>query len=97
MKYLALVAAATLTITITIGSSSASAQSSSVRVSPGHFCALNKCVRFSRDLNSVSIQGRRAVSVATYGLRKNPVISAEEFRQIFSLALRQSGVNGNRG
>lgn len=69
----------------------------SVRVQPGHFCAINKCVRFSSDLGSVSIQGRRAVSVATYRLQQNPVISTDVYREIFGLALRQSGVNGNRG
>lgn len=70
---------------------------SQVRAQPGHFCALNKCMRFSRDLSSVSIQGRRSVSVTSYGLRSNPVISADEYRQIFKLALRQPGVNGTRG
>lgn len=59
MRHLALIAAATLTMT----SGAAFAQSAKITVSPGHFCAQNKCVRFSRDLSSVSIQGRRAVSV----------------------------------
>lgn len=68
-----------------------------VRVQSSHFCSENKCVRFSPDLQSVSIQGRRPASVADYNLAANPVISAEQFRQIFSLALRQGGVNGNRG
>ncbi|MEM7519670.1 MAG: hypothetical protein AAF307_01430 [Pseudomonadota bacterium] len=95
MKTFALVTAC-LTI---LGSGAAlaqSAQGASVQVSPGHFCALNKCVRFSSDLQSVSVQGRRAVSVAGYGLANDPVISTAEYRDIFSLALRQSGVNGTR-
>jgi hypothetical protein len=96
VKQLAYIAAATLSLS----AGTAVAQSSdntSVRVAPGHFCALNKCVRFSNDLTSVSIQGRRPVSVAEYGLRNNPVISSSAYRNIFSLALRQGGINGNRG
>jgi len=95
MKPLALLSAALLMT----GGSVAYAQASpggGVRVSPGHFCALNKCVRFSRDFNFVSIQGRVPVSVASYNLRRNPVISAEVYSEIFYLALRQRGVNGNR-
>lgn len=93
MKQFALIAAATLAL----GNSAAFAQTSNVRVAPGYFCAQNKCVRFSNDLGSVSIQGRRAVSVASYRLRSNPVISSDEFREIFYLALRQRGINGTRG
>jgi len=93
MKQFALAAAAMLALSF----SATFAEASNIRVAPGHFCAQNKCVRFSRDLNSVSIQGRRAVSVASYRLRSNPVISTAEFREIFYLALRQRGVNGTRG
>lgn len=95
MKRIAFVAA----IAFTLSGGVALAQSdsgASVRVQPGHFCSQNKCVQFSRDLSSVSIQGRRPVSVASYGLGTNPVISSGAFREIFRLALRQSGVNGNR-
>ena len=95
MKPLALLSAALLMAGVSV----AYAQSSpggSVRVEPGHFCALNKCVRFSQDFSSVSIQGRVPVSVASYNLRRNPVISAEVYREIFYLALRQRGVNGTR-
>lgn len=67
-----------------------------VRVQPGYFCSQSKCVRFSDDLQYVSIQGRRPVSVASIGLRSNPIISSEAYRQIFYLALRQSGTNGSR-
>ncbi|MBM1689150.1 hypothetical protein [Sulfitobacter geojensis] len=81
----------------TSGAAAQQISTGTVRVQSGHFCAENKCVRFSPDLQSVSIQGRRAASVADYNLAANPVISAEQFRQIFSLALRQGGVNGNRG
>ena len=87
-------------LALLLGTGTSFAQSNnavSLRVQPGHFCALNKCVRFSRDLSSVSIQGRRPVSVQSYGLRRNPVISANEYREIFKRALRQPGVNGNRG
>lgn len=96
MKRIALISA----LMLSFSGGMALAQSgseASIRVQPGHFCALNKCVRFSRDLSTASIQGRRPVSVVSYGLRDNPVISAEAFREIFSLALRQSGVNGYRG
>jgi hypothetical protein len=95
MRPLGLISAALLTI----GVSAAYAQSSpgaGIRVESGHFCALNKCVRFSRDLSSVSIQGRIPVSVAGYDLRRNPLISPEVYREIFYLALRQRGVNGTR-
>jgi hypothetical protein len=95
MKRITLIGA----ITFIISGGIAFAQSNpnaSVRIEPGHFCSQNKCVRFSGDLSSVSIQGRRPVSVASYGLRTNPVISSDAFREVFRLALRQSGVNGNR-
>ena len=75
---------------------SAQSNSASIRVQPGFFCAQNKCVRFSRDLISVSIQGRRPVSVANYRLRINPVISGGTFREIFQLALRQTGAGSDR-
>lgn len=80
------------------GAAAASAQSNaaSVRVQSGFFCAQNKCVRFSDDLTSVSIQARRPVSVAAYGLRNDPVISADTFGEIFLLALRQNGVGPDR-
>lgn len=78
------------------GATFAQSSGTSVRVHPGHFCWQNKCVRFNRDLQSVSIQGRRPVSVASYGLRTNPVISSEAFREIFRLALRQNGVGADR-
>ncbi len=84
---------------VSLIATSAPAQSTggSVTVQPGHFCHQNKCVRFSNDLGSVSIQGRRPASIAALNLAQNPVISSETFREIFSLALRQGGVNGNRG
>ena len=88
----ALIAAATVSVTPAFAQSSGS-----VRVQPGHFCHINKCVRFSGDLRSVSIQGRRPASIASLNLASNPVISNETFREIFALALRQGGVNGNRG
>jgi hypothetical protein len=78
------------------GAAFAQPNGSNVQVQPGYFCAQNKCVRFSRDLQSVSIQSRRSVSVASYGLQENPVISSETFRKIFYLALRQSGVGPDR-
>jgi len=82
---------------LALGTSAGFAQeSSNVRVQPGHFCAFNKCVRFSSDLRSVSIQGRRPVSVASYRLPENPVISKNAYREIFRLALVQGGINGNR-
>ncbi len=87
------------TLALTLSGGAALAQSgggASVRVEPGHFCAQNKCVRFSSDLRSVSVQGRRAVSVASYDLQNNPVVSGADFRAIYLLALRQTGVNGNR-
>lgn len=92
MKHLALLTAATLSVL----SVPAYAQSANIKVSAGHFCAENKCVRFSDDLSKVSIQARRPVSVESYGLRNNPVISSAEYREIFLLALRQRGV-GDRG
>lgn len=92
MKYLSVIAAATLML-----SAGASFAQSNIRVQPGHFCAENKCVRFSGDLKSVSIQGRKAVSVAAYRLASQPVISSAEYRKIFKLALIQSSINGNHG
>ena len=88
-----------LAISLTLPALPSFAQSSggSVRVQPGHFCHQNKCVRFSRDLRSVSIQGRCPASIANLNLASNPVISSQTFRDIFFLALRQGGVNGNRG
>ena len=95
MKFLTIATAVTLMLSA--GTAFAQSQSgSNVRAKAGHFCAENKCVRFSRDLRSVSIQGRQAVSVASYRLRSNPVISAGEYRQIFKLALIQRGANGSR-
>lgn len=91
MKSLSAITALTLAL-----SAGAVFAQSDVRVHPGQVCAENKCVRFSDDLKSVSIQGRRTASVASYQLSSDPVISADEFRQIFKLALIQSGVNGNR-
>ncbi len=96
MKHLAIISACTFAIWTTTAAAQ-TGSGGSIRVQPGHFCAVNKCVRFSRDLGSVSIQGRRPVSVAAYNLRSNSVISVDQFREIFFLALRQSGVNGNRG
>ena len=96
MNYFALVAAAVLLLE---GTAAAAQQgpSDGIRVKPGHFCALNKCVRFSRDLSAVSIQGRRPVSVAAYGLGTNPLVSAETYNEIFYLALRQKEVgSGSR-
>lgn len=95
MKHLSTIAAVTLMLSAGTAFAQSNTQSK-IRVHPGGFCAINKCVRFSDDLKSVSIQGRRAVSVASYGLASNPVISNAEYRQIFKLALIQSGVNGNR-
>lgn len=87
-----------LSLSLSAGSAVAqSTGSQSIRVQPGHFCALNKCVRFSKDLGQVSIQARRPVSVASYGLQNNPVISAATFREIFKLAIVQISVAGNRG
>lgn len=87
-----------IAVVLQIGGSVAFAQpnGSTVEVQPGFFCAQNKCVRFSSDLKSVSIQSRRPVSVASYGLQKNPVISSEAYRAIFYLALRQGGVGPER-
>lgn len=90
MKHLSVIAA----VTLMLSAGSGFAQSN-VRVQPGGFCADNKCVHFSNDLKSVSIQGRKAVSVASYRLASNPVISLDEYRRIFRLALIQSGVAGN--
>lgn len=96
MKKTALIAAAVLALSGQTALAQ-TANGGSIQVQPGFFCAINKCVRFSNDLSTVSIQARRPVSVEAYGLRRNPVISAQTFREIFLLALRQPGVNGNRG
>lgn len=92
MKQILLVGTAALLL----GTGAGLAQSSGgtqVRVQPGHFCAANKCVRFSRDLTEVSIQARRPVSVQDFGLRRNPVISLDAYRKIFRRALVQPGKN----
>ncbi len=86
-----------LAVALSAPPSFAQSSNDSVRVQAGHFCHQNKCVRFSRDLGSVSIQGRRPVSIAELNLANDPVVSSETFREIFHLALRQSGVHGNRG
>lgn len=95
MKQIAITAAA---VTLALFGTTASAQTTSgnVRVQPGFFCAMNKCVRFSDDLQAVSIQARVPVSVASYGLANDPVISAAEYNQIFKLALRQNTVGSSR-
>jgi hypothetical protein len=87
MKPLALLTVAALTL----GAHTAIAQpqGSTVRNIPGQVCADNKCMRFSRDLSSVSIYPRRAVSVEAYNLRRSPKLSVAQFRDIFALALRQ--------
>ncbi len=79
-----------------LGSTAAAQSNGTVRVAPGQFCALNKCVRFSQDLQTVQIQARQPVSVAALDLDSDPVITTEQFRQIFNLALSQRGVNGSR-
>lgn len=66
----------------------------SVRVTPGTVCSMNKCLKFSNDLQSVQVQGRRSVSVADFGLAANPVISDTRYREIFNLALRQNNAGG---
>ncbi|KIN72345.1 hypothetical protein [Sulfitobacter guttiformis] len=83
---------------IALGSGALFAQTAEqgVRVAPGHFCADNKCMRFSDDLRSVSIQARVPVSVTQYELSANPVITREIYREIFMLALRQDGVGVDR-
>ena len=93
MKYLALASA----LMVGLGATTATAQSGSVRVQPGQVCADNKCVRFSRDLESARLHGRVPVSVKSYRLRQNPVISLDDFRRIFHLTLVQSGINDDRG
>lgn len=85
---------------VALGASGAVAQSSgsgSVRVQPGQVCADNKCVRFSRDLRKVQIQGRLPVSVERFGLPGKTVVSLDTFRQIFHLALVQSDIYSDRG
>ena len=82
-------------LALTSGTAFAQSSGSGVRVAPGQVCADNKCVRFSGELRSVSIQARRSVSVANYRLAANPVISRAAFREIFRLALRQ-GTDSNR-
>jgi hypothetical protein len=94
MRTLALISAVVLSFSS--GIAFAQSNGTNVQVKPGHFCASNKCVRFSRDLQSVSIQSRRPVSVTSYGLGQNPTISSETFREIFYLALRQTNAGTNR-
>ena len=93
MRFLAV----TFLITLALGVGAATAQPNSVRVHPGQVCADNKCVRFSRDLQSAQLHGRVPVSVKKYRLQQNPVISLEDFRRIFHLTLVQSGINDDRG
>lgn len=85
-------------LALTLGAQTAAAQSSSssVRIQPGQVCADNKCMRFSRDLSSVSIYPRRAVSVKAYNLRSNPRLSITNFRKIFAVALRQGTIGPSR-
>ncbi len=92
MKMFALISA--VAFSVSAGMAFSQTNGSDIRVKSGHFCALNKCVRFSPDLQSVSIQGRRPVSVAAYGLSQNPVVSSNIFTEIFHLALRQNSVGG---
>jgi|AntRauMFilla1563_2_1112583.scaffolds.fasta_scaffold13618_2 hypothetical protein len=94
MKTLALLTAAALSLSA-VGAF-AQASGGNVRVAPGQICADNKCVRFSRDLQSVSIQSRVAASVASYSLRNDPVVSLAEFKEIFALALRQNNLGTSR-
>lgn len=91
MKPLLLTAAlalATLTTTATAQSGDG------VRVAPGTVCSMNKCLKFSSDLQSAQVQGRRSVSVAEFGLAANPVITGARYREIFNLALRQNNAGG---
>ncbi len=92
MKYLSVIAAVTLML-----SAGTAFVQSNIRVQPGGFCAINKCVHFSNDLKSVFIQAREPVSVASFNLAADPVISAAEYRRIFRLALIQPNVGGSRG
>lgn len=92
LKPLLLCAALTLAA---LGTTASAQTSGSVRVMPGHFCAANKCVRFSRDLQSVRMQARRGVSVEAYRLAENPVIPLAQYIEIFHLAQRQSSISGN--
>lgn len=92
MKHLSVIAA----VTLMVSAGTAFAQSN-IRVQSGGFCAINKCVHFSDDLKSVSIQSRRPVSVASFNLASDPVISAAEYRRIFKLALIQPSLGGSRG
>lgn len=71
-------------------------QANTVRIEPGQVCAANKCVRFSPDLQSASIQGRRSVSITSLDLRSDPTVSIETFSEIYSLALVQRGVGAER-
>lgn len=68
----------------------------SVRVQPGHFCADNKCVRFSPDLRSVEVHGRVPVSTSYLGLASDPNISLAEYVDLFYLALGQSDRGSDR-
>jgi hypothetical protein len=94
MKIIALMSAIALSLSA-VGVS-AQSDSQNIRVAPGHFCSQNKCVRFSSDLQSVSIQARTRVSVAAYELDNNPVLTRAQFSEIFALALRQNHVGTNR-
>jgi hypothetical protein len=94
MKTLTLLAA--LALSVSGGATFAQSSGANIRIKPGYFCAQNKCVRFSSDLQSVSMQSRRPVSVASYRLRENPVVSSETYRKIFYLALRQNSVGSDR-
>jgi len=76
------------------GAADAQETTAMVRITPGHFCFDNKCMRFSRDLGEVSIQARRPLSISAMGLRKNPVLTATQYRALFYRALRQPGING---
>ncbi len=87
MKTITLIIAAT--VGLGCGPSFAQSGQSGVRVQSGHFCADNKCVRFSPDLQSATVQGRRPADLTAYDLRQSPVISRDTFREIFYLALRQ--------
>jgi len=82
------IAAAASVMSLATAPLPASAETS-VRITPGQVCAQNRCVRFSNDLQSVSIQARRSVSVAQYNLDQQGVIPFSTFREIYFTALRQ--------
>jgi len=87
---------ATLAIALSTSSAVAQSNTANIRVQPGYFCAINKCLEFSDDLTRVNMQARVSVSVAAFNLRADPVISEAEYRQIFRLALiqRNKGSSG---